>query len=145
MVLVLGDAIGISETRDYDRKTTIGNLTIGDDRAVFADNDSSAVVDGLARRRACKLDAGWKRSERAGHGNHHRLDRVFGGLIVQDGENANLVSLECAAHVELLQALQTRQHEEVRLDHGIVNRAAGGFLLLLLGEFGCAGIRYLAP
>ena len=52
VVLVLGDAIGIAEAADRDREAAVGDLAVGDDRAVLADDDAGAVFDGLARRRA---------------------------------------------------------------------------------------------
>ena len=58
MLLVLGDAVGIAEARNRDRDAAIGDLAVGDDRAVLADDDAGAVFDGLARRRACGLRAG---------------------------------------------------------------------------------------
>ena len=85
-----------------------------------------------------------KRVERARHRDHHGLDGIFGRLIVEDGEDADLVALEGAAQIEFLQALQAGQHEEVRLDHGVVD-VAPGLLLLPLGEFCRGGIGFLAP
>ncbi len=52
MLLVLGDAIGIAEAADRDRKAAVGDLAVGDDGAVVADDHAGAVFDGLARRRA---------------------------------------------------------------------------------------------
>ena len=61
VILVLGDAVGIAIARNRDRKAAIDDLAVGDDRAVFADDDAGAVFDGLARRRACGLRARRKR------------------------------------------------------------------------------------
>ncbi len=55
MLLVLGDAIGIAEAGDRDREAAIGDLAVGDDGAVLADDDAGAVFHGLARRRARDL------------------------------------------------------------------------------------------
>ena len=55
MLLVLGDAVGIAVAGDRDRKAAVGDLAVGDDRAVVADDDAGAVFDGLARRRAGDL------------------------------------------------------------------------------------------
>ncbi len=145
VVLVLGDAVGIAESGDRDRQAAVGKLPVGDDRAVVADHDPGAVFDGLARRRTRDLGAGREWIERARHRDHGRLDGIFGRLIVQDGEDADLIAPERSAQVEFLQALQTRQHEEIRFDHGVVDRASGRFFLLPLGEFGGGGTGLLAP
>ena len=42
MLLVLGDAIRIAEACNRDRDAAIGDLPVGDDGAVFADDDSGA-------------------------------------------------------------------------------------------------------
>ena len=57
MLLVLGDAIGIAEAGNRDREAAIGDLAVGNDRAVVADDNAGAVFDGLARRRAGDLRA----------------------------------------------------------------------------------------
>ena len=51
VLLVLGDAVGIAKASDRDREAAVGDLAVGDDRAVVADDDAGAVFDGLARRR----------------------------------------------------------------------------------------------
>src|SRR6185437_14499586 len=68
---------------------------------------------------------------------------VFGGLIVQNGEDTNFVALERAAHIELLQALQARQHEEVRFDNGVVDAAASRLFPFTLGSFALVGLASL--
>src|SRR5438046_247219 len=40
VLLVLGDAIGIAKARDHDREAAVGDLAVGDDRAVVADDDA---------------------------------------------------------------------------------------------------------
>ena len=144
VLLVLGDAIGIAEACDRDREAAIGDLAVGDDRAVLADDDAGAVFHGLARRWSRHLRRGRKRIERARHRDHDRLHGIFGRLIVEDGEDADLVALEGAAQIEFLHALQAGQHEEVRLDHGVVDLASR-LLLLALGEFCRNGAGFLAP
>ena len=52
MLLVLGDAIGIAKTGNRDREAAIGDLAVGNDRAVVADDNAGAIFDGFARRRA---------------------------------------------------------------------------------------------
>ena len=125
-------------------EAAIGDLAIGEDRAVLADDDAGAVLDSFARRRTADLRSGRKRVERARHRDHHRLDGVFQSLVVQDGKDAYLVALEHAAQIKLLQALQARQHEEIRLDHGIVDIASGGLFLLAFGELCRGGVGLLA-
>ena len=85
-----------------------------------------------------------KRIERARHRDHDRFHGILGRLIVEDGEDADLVALEGAAQIKFLQALQAGQHEEVRLDHGVVD-AAPRLLLLALGELCRDGAGFLAP
>ena len=85
-----------------------------------------------------------KRIERARHRDHDRFHGILGRLIVEDGEDADLVALKGAAQIKFLQALQAGQHEEVRLDHGVVD-AAPGLLLLALGELCRNGAGFLAP
>src|SRR5258707_3697580 len=145
MVLVLGDAVGIAVAGNRDRQAAVGDLTVGNDGAVIADDNAGAVFDGLAWRRPRDLRAGRKRIKRARHRNHHRLHGAFGGLVVENGEDANLVALGLSADVELLQALHARQHEEIRLDHGVFDLASGRLLLFLLGELCGAGAGLLAP
>ena len=57
VLLVLGDAIRIAKACDRDREAAIGDLAVGDDRAVLADDDAGAVFHGLARRRSRRLRA----------------------------------------------------------------------------------------
>ena len=50
VLLVLGDAVGIAKARDRDRQAAVGDLAVGNDRAVVTDDDAGAVFHGLARR-----------------------------------------------------------------------------------------------
>ena len=143
VVLVLGDAIGIAVAGNRDREAAVGDLAVGNNRAVVADDNAGAVFDGLARRRPRDLRAGRKRIERARHRDHHRLDGVFGGLIVEDGEDADLVASECSAQIKFLQALHARQHEEIRLDHGVVDAAPGGSFFSRSASFAVVGLASL--
>src|ERR1700675_117298 len=74
------------------------------------------------------LRAGGEWIERPRHRDHDRLHGAFGGLVVEYGEDTDLVALEGAAQVKLLQALQARQHEEIRLHDRVVDVAPGGVL-----------------
>ena len=127
VLLVLGDAIRIAKACDRDREAAIGDLAVGHDRAILADDDAGAVFHGLARRRARRLRRRRKRVECARHRDHHGLHGILGRLVVEDGEDADLVALEGAAQVEFLQPLQAGQHEEVGLDHGVIDAAPGSF------------------
>ena len=144
VLLVLGDAIGIAMARNRDRDAAVGDLAVGNDRAVVTDDDAGAVFHGLARRRPGHLHGRRKRIERARHRDHDRLHGILGGLVVEDGEDADLVAPEGAAEIKFLQALQAGQHEEVRLDHGVVDVAPRLFLLAL-GELCGNGAGFLAP
>ena len=144
MLLVLGDAIGIAKARDRDREAAVGDLAVGNDRAVVTDDNAGAVFHGLARRRSGYLSRRRKRIECTRHRDHDRFNGILGRLVVEDGKDANLVALERAAHVEFLQALQARQYEEIGLDDGVIDRAPR-LLLLPLGELCRGGIGFLAP
>ena len=144
VLLVLGDAIGVAKTRNRDREAAVGDLAVGNDRAVVTDDEAGAVFHRLARRRPGHLRRRRKRIERARHRDHDRFHGILGRLIVEDGKDADLVALEGAAQIKFLQALQAGQHEEVRLDHGVVD-AAPGLLLLALGELCRDGAGFLAP
>ena len=55
VLLVVGDAIGIAKARNRDRQAAVGDLAVGNDRAVVTDDDAGAVFHGLARRRPRRL------------------------------------------------------------------------------------------
>lgn len=143
MLLVVGDKVGTAIAADRNRQAAIRDQAIGDDRAIVADDDAGAVFDGLPWR--------WSRQrprrkciEGARHRDHHRLDGVFHGLVVEDRHDADFIALEGAAHVKLVQPLESRQHEEVGLHHGVVDPASCRPLLLHLGELCRARARLLA-
>jgi hypothetical protein len=111
---------------------------------IVTDDDAGAVFHGLARRRSRRLHGSRKRIERTRHRDHHRFHGILGRLVVEDGEDADLVALESAAKIKFLQALQPGQHEEVRLDHGVVDVAPRLFLFAL-GELCRDRAGFLAP
>jgi hypothetical protein len=106
VLLVLGDAVGIAKARDRDRQAAVGDLAVGNDRAVVTDNDAGAVFHGLARRRPRRLHGSRECIERTRHRDHDRFNRILGSLIVEDGEDTNLVAPKGAAEIKFLQALQ---------------------------------------
>ena len=55
MVLVLGDAIGMAVAGNRNRKAAVGNLAVGNDGAVIADDNAGPVFNGLAWRRTGDL------------------------------------------------------------------------------------------
>src|SRR4051794_36274723 len=110
----------MAEPGNGDRDAAIGDLAIGDDGAVLAGDDAGAVIDGAPGRRLSSQRR-WKGREGARHRDHDRLDRVLGRLVVEDRQNTYFVAPGGAADVELLQALQAREHEEVGLDDAVID------------------------